>query len=462
MNIYFISLGCDKNLVDSEVMMGILTSRGHRLVTDLDAAEAVVVNSCCFISDAKEESIDTILELGERKQQGLLRYILVAGCLAERYRKEIIEELPEVDALIGTTAFDRIGEMLDQLEAGDPERPVSAYEDLDRLVLPENRRLIAAGEFSANLKIAEGCNKRCTYCVIPYVRGNYRSVPMEDLVADAARLAENGVREINLVAQETTLYGVDLYGKKMLPELLRRLSDIPGIRWIRLLYCYPEEITDELIQAIRDLPKVCHYLDMPIQHASDRVLQAMGRRTTRAEITERIEKIRSEVPDIVIRTTFITGFPGETEEDFKELYDFVDQMELDHVGVFPYSKEEGTVAEKMENQVPDDLKEARKESIMILQQEISSAILADEVGRNLSVLVEGSLPDDADSEAAEEIRRAGGEGRIVYVGRTYRDAPGVDGFLFFESEEELMSGDIVPVRVLSSDVYDLYGVMQEE
>ena len=371
--IYLVSLGCDKNLVDSEIMLGLLSKEGYAITNELSEADYAIVNSCCFIGDAKEESINTIIEIGELKKEGKLKGLIVTGCLAQRYQSMITDELPEADAVIGTTAYDNIVSAIAEIKSKNGLADKSLYiEDLERLAGGEEHRLVPAGEVSSYIKIAEGCNKRCTYCIIPYIRGNYRSIPMETIVKEAEELAKQGTKELLLVAQETTLYGVDIYGKKALPELVHELSKISGIEWIRLLYCYPEEITDEIIEAIKNEKKVCHYIDLPIQHSSDAILRRMARKTNQAELRERIAKLRKEIPDITLRTTLITGFPGETEEDFKELYNFVDEMEFDRLGVFTYSAEEGTPAAEMDGQVDEEVKIARRNEIMELQQEISA------------------------------------------------------------------------------------------
>lgn len=446
-NILFISLGCDKNLVDSEKMLGLLSENGYTLVEEEKDADAIVVNTCCFIHDAKEESIETILEMAAWKDAGRLRALVVTGCLAQRYHEEIEQEIPEVDAIIGTTGYTEIVSVINGLlevegEKGDAgKKALTCCPSVDRLPASlSDKRVVTTGGYTAFLKIAEGCNKFCSYCVIPYVRGRYRSFPMEDLLDEARHLADSGVRELILVAQETTMYGTDTDGKKMLPELLRRLCRIEGISWIRLLYCYPEEITDELIEVIREEEKICHYLDMPIQHSEDAVLRRMGRKTSRAELIALVQKLRKEIPDIVLRTTLITGFPGETEEEFESLTAFVEQMEFDRLGVFPYSPEEGTRAAEMENQIPEEIKEQRRDAIMQMQQEISANKLDERVGTELTVLIEGYLYEED-----------------VYIGRTYMDAPKVDGSVFVRSEEELLSGDFVTVRITGAGEYDLMG-----
>ena len=445
--VLFISLGCDKNLVDSEKMLGLLGDSGYAIVEEESEADAIVVNTCCFIHDAKEESIETILEMAEWKQKGNVKALVVTGCLAQRYQDEIEEAIPEVDAVIGTTGYTEIVKILDQLldkseiEHEEEHSLLSCCPSIDLLPASlSDKRVVTTGGYTAYLKIAEGCNKRCTYCVIPYIRGRYRSFPMEDLLEEAERLAKSGVKELILIAQETTVYGTDLYGRKALPELLRKLCQIDGLSWIRILYCYPEEITDELIQVIKEEEKICHYLDITIQHSEDRILRNMGRKTNRAELISLVEKLRSEIPDIVLRTTLITGFPGETEDEFEHMLYFVDEMEFDRLGVFPYSPEEGTKAAEMEDQVPDEVKEQRRDAIMELQQEISAGAAADRIGEEMSVLIEGYLYEED-----------------IYVGRTYMDAPKVDGNVFVRSEEEMISGDIVPVRITGANEYDLMG-----
>jgi len=459
--IYLVSLGCDKNLVDSEIMLGLLSKEGYAITNELSEADYAIVNSCCFIGDAKEESINTIIEIGELKKEGKLKGLIVTGCLAQRYQSMITDELPEADAVIGTTAYDNIVSAIAEIKSKNGLADKSLYiEDLERLAGGEEHRLVPAGEVSSYIKIAEGCNKRCTYCIIPYIRGNYRSIPMETIVKEAEELAKQGTKELLLVAQETTLYGVDIYGKKALPELVHELSKISGIEWIRLLYCYPEEITDEIIEAIKNEKKVCHYIDLPIQHSSDAILRKMARKTNQAELRERIAKLRKEIPDITLRTTLITGFPGETEEEFKELYNFVDEMEFDRLGVFTYSAEEGTPAAEMDGQVDEEVKIARRNEIMELQQEISAEKAEGRIGKVYEVLVEGTVPvDSVNGEAFASIMEVNEDGKKVYIGRTYMDAPDVDGQVFFESDYEIMSGELVEVEIIASDEYDLFGVL---
>lgn len=437
MKILFISLGCDKNLVDTEVMLGLLASRGYEMTDDEAQAEVIVINTCCFIHDAKEESIQNILEMAEYKKQGKIRALIVTGCLAQRYRQEIIDEIPEVDEVLGTTAYDKILDAVDAALAGEHSVMLS---DLDALPLPDTKRLVTTGGHFAYLKIAEGCDKHCTYCIIPKIRGNFRSVPMEHLLKEAQELADQGVKELILVAQETTLYGKDLYGEKSLHILLKKLCKISGIRWIRILYCYPEEITDELIRVMKEEPKICHYLDLPIQHANDTILGRMGRRTSKQELVDIIGKLRSEIPDICLRTTLITGFPGETKEQHEELMEFVDEMEFDRLGVFTYSPEEDTPAAEMPDQIDEEVKLDRQADLMELQQEIAFDNAQDMVGREVLVMIEGKVADEN-----------------AYVGRTYRDAPNVDGLIFINTDEELLSGDFARVKVTGAIDYDLIG-----
>lgn len=437
MKILFISLGCDKNLVDTEVMLGLLASRGYQMTDDETEAEIIVINTCCFIHDAKEESIQNILDMAEYKKNGKVKALVVTGCLAERYRQEILDEIPEVDAVLGTTAYDKILDAIDEALKGQHSVTVT---DINALPEVPTHRLVTTGGHFAYLKIAEGCDKHCTYCIIPKIRGNFRSVPMERLLKEAEYLAEQGVKELILVAQETTLYGKDLYGEKSLHILLKELCKISGIRWIRILYCYPEEITDELIQVMKEEEKICHYLDLPIQHANDEILRRMGRRTSKQELTGIIEKLRREIPDICIRTTLITGFPGETKEQHEELMDFVDEMEFDRLGVFTYSPEEDTPAAGMPGQIEEEVKEERQAELMELQQEIAFDQAENMVGREVLVMIEGKVADEN-----------------AYVGRTYRDAPNVDGLIFVNTDEELMSGDFARVKVSGAVDYDLIG-----
>lgn len=443
MKILFVSLGCDKNLVDSEVMLGLLRSEGFQLTGEEAEADVIVVNSCCFIGDAKEESINTILEMAAWKEEGVCRALIVTGCLAERYKAEVLAEMPEVDAVVGTASYDKIVEVVKDvlhLKSG-----CQVFQNIDQTPEVQVKRVVTTGGHYAFLKIAEGCDKHCTYCIIPKVRGKYRSVAMERLVRETEELAAGGVRELILVAQETTLYGCDLYGHKALPELLRKLAAIPGIVWIRIQYCYPEEITDELIQVIRQEKKICRYLDIPVQHASDSVLKRMGRRTNGVQLREMIRKLRAEIPELALRTTLISGFPGETKEDHEILMDFVEEMEFDRLGVFAYSQEEDTPAAVMETQVPEDVKEERRSEVMELQQEISLEKSQEMIGRTLLVMIEGKVADEN-----------------AYVGRTYRDAPNVDGYIFINTDQEMMTGDFARVQVTGALEYDLIGEICDE
>ncbi len=437
MKILFISLGCDKNLVDSEVMLGMLAEKGYSLTDDETQADVIVINTCCFIHDAKEESIETILEMAQYKEQNL-KALIVAGCLSERYKDEILKEIPEIDAVLGTTSYDSIVEAVEEALAG---RTYEHYESIDYLPNhPEVKRIVTTGSHMAYLKIAEGCDKKCTYCIIPKIRGCFRSVPMEELLQEAKRLADDGVKELVLVAQEVTLYGKDLTGKKELPELLRRLCRVEGIEWIRLLYCYPEEVTDELINVMKTEEKICHYIDIPIQHSENRILQRMGRRTSREDLLEVIGKLRKAMPDIAIRTTLITGFPGETEEDHQGLMKFVEECRFERLGVFTYSQEEDTLAAEFKDQVPEETKERRRDEIMTLQQQISFEHAEEMVGKVIRVMIEGYLYEDD-----------------IYVGRSYMDAPKVDGCVFVNSPEELMTGDFVYVKITQGKEYDVIG-----
>ena len=442
MNILFISLGCDKNLSDSEEMLGLLTERGHNIVNSEEEADAIVINTCCFIHDAKEESVETILEMAEYKKAGSLKALIVTGCMAQRYKEEIIQEIPEVDAVLGTTSYGDIVKALDEVLKG---KSFQEFRDINELPAVSASRVLTTGGHFGYLKIAEGCDKHCTYCIIPSLRGRFRSIPEERLIQQAEYMASQGVKELILVAQETTVYGTDIYGKKTLHLLLKKLCGIKGIRWIRVLYCYPEEIYDELIQVMKEEKKICHYLDLPIQHASDRILKRMGRRTSKEQLVEIIGKLPREIPDIILRTTLITGFPGETEEDHQELMEFVDEMEFDRLGVFTYSAEEGTPAASMDGQIPEELKEARRDELMELQQEISLEKGNERIGQELLVMIEGKV-----------------SGESAYIGRTYGDAPNVDGYLFVQTGELLMTGDFAKVRVTGAMEYDLIGELADE
>ena len=438
MNVFFVSLGCDKNLVDSEVMLGILNREGYQIVDQEEEADVIVVNTCCFIHDAKEESIETILECAQYKKTGRLQVLVVTGCLAQRYKDDILAEIPEVDVVLGSSSYDEIAAVI--RKAVSDKQKITLDKGINYLSKVTGGRIGSAESYCSYLKIAEGCDKHCTYCIIPKLRGSYRSIPMEDVLANAKELAQNGAVELNLVAQEITVYGVDLYGKKMLPTLLKKLCEIEEIKWIRLLYCYPEEITEELIDVMAEEEKICHYIDMPIQHSEDAELKRMGRRTSKAELVQVIQHLRERIPDIAIRTTLITGFPGETEEEFEALYRFVNEMEFDRLGVFPYSMEEGTAAAELPDQIQEQTKQQRRAELMELQQAISYENDEKMVGKTIPVLIEGYLYEDD-----------------IYVGRSYKDAKGVDGNVFVSSEEELISGTIVPVKITDFKEYDLIG-----
>ena len=442
MKILFISLGCDKNLVDSEEMLGLLNSRGYTFTDDETEADVIIINTCCFINDAKEESVQMILEMAEYKKTGKCKALIVTGCMAQRYKQEILDEVSEVDQVLGTTAYEKIVEAVDEALAGSrgvEEKPLSYLPQTDA------KRMVTTGGHYAYLKIAEGCNKCCTYCIIPKLRGRYRSVPMERLIEQAKELAAQGVKELILVAQETTVYGVDLYGKKSLHLLLEQLCRISGLRWIRILYCYPEEIYEDLIQTMKREEKICHYLDLPIQHASDAVLRRMGRRTTRADLEQIVTHLREEIPDIVLRTTLIAGFPGETEEQHQEVMEFIDEMEFDRLGVFTYSQEEDTPAASIPDQIDEETKLNWQEELMELQQEIAFDRAEERTGSVVTAMIEGKVADED-----------------AYVARTYGDAPNVDGLLFVQTTEELNSGDFVRVRITGAVEYDLIGELTED
>lgn len=443
MKILFVSLGCDKNLVDTEMMLGQLSQDGFTFTDDETEAEVIVINTCCFINDAKEESINTILEMAELKKAGTLKALVVTGCLAQRYKEEIQTEIPEVDCILGTTAIDQIVEAVREVLKGQ-EVGLKHIEDINRQPVYGKKRIMTTGGHYAYLKIAEGCDKHCTYCIIPKIRGNFRSVPMDALIEEAKQLVEQGVKELILVAQETTLYGMDLYGRKALPELLDKLNEIRGLYWIRILYCYPEEVTQELIDAIKRNDKVCHYLDIPIQHGSDAVLKRMGRRTNEKQLREIVAKLREEIPDICLRTTLISGFPGETDDDHDIVMNFIDELEFDRLGVFTYSPEEDTPAAMMENQLEEEVKEDRRAELMELQQDIAYEKADAMVGEKLMVMIEGKVADEN-----------------AYVGRSYKDAPNVDGYVFVNTDRNLMTGDFVPVTIIGSYEYDLIGEIDE-
>ncbi|MBQ6090516.1 MAG: 30S ribosomal protein S12 methylthiotransferase RimO [Lachnospiraceae bacterium] len=441
MDIYFESLGCDKNLVDTEKMLTLLAEEGHKLTDDPASAQCGVVNTCCFINDAKTESIEAILGLSEYKASAGLKYLVVVGCLASRYPDEIIKEIPEVDAVIAGSRLPGLCEALRRLEKGE-KHIVDSGEPATGEKLPEKRMSSTPVHFTY-LKIAEGCDRRCTYCIIPYVKGKYTSFDFDSILEEARLLEERGITELIVIAQETTRYGIDRYGSKRLPELLRALCALPFLKWVRVMYCYPEEIDDALIEVFKTEKKLCKYIDMPIQHSSDAVLKKMGRRMTRARLTEIIGKLRSEVPGISIRTTLLVGFPGETQEDFEDLCDFVREMKFNNLGVFKYSKEENTPAFGFKEQVKESVKKERYKELMTIARSISKTEKEKIPGNILEVIVDGF-----DSK------------KRMFVGRSYMDAPEIDSVVYFESDSEsLLSGTIVNVRIKQSDDYDLYGTM---
>ncbi|MDO5387718.1 MAG: 30S ribosomal protein S12 methylthiotransferase RimO [Clostridia bacterium] len=440
--ISFVSLGCDKNLIDSEIMLGLIDEEGYSITYDDSEADIIIINSCGFIMDANREAIDKVLEMADYKREGNCKALIVTGCMAQRYKDEIFESLPEVDAVVGTGDFENIGYVIKRLLEG--EKQVKLVTDKEHLLNPDNsyKRIITTTGGFSYLKIAEGCDNHCTYCTIPSLRGHYRSRTMESLVKEAEILAEKGVRELILIAQDTSLYGQDIYGRKALPELLRKLSGIEDIKWLRILYCYPENVTDELIREMAENPKVLHYVDMPIQHSENRILKLMGRRSTREGLKETINKMRSKMPNMCIRTTLITGFPSETEEEFKAQCDFIKEVGFDRLGVFTYSPEDGTPAAKMPNQIDEDVKTERKDYILQLQRGISAGICEKYVGKTLEVIVEGKIDGDEEN---------------VYCGRSYRDCYEIDGFVFFKSEEELLAGDFYNIKITEAGDYDLIG-----
>lgn len=442
MDIYFVSLGCDKNLVDSEKMLAILDHAGYRLAQEPEQADVIVVNTCAFIHDAKQESIETLLEMAEYKKKGTCRVLIAAGCLAERYKDEIQKEMPEIDGIIGTTAYDTVAQVVEQTLAG---QTAVSMKELSYIPSGLTDRIRSGAGHVGYLKIGEGCSKNCSYCAIPSMRGRYRSVPMEELIEEAVKLTAGGVKELILVAQETTMYGVDLYGGKKLPELLERLSQIKAVQWIRILYCYPEEITEELAEEIRKNKKVCHYLDLPIQHCNDEILKKMGRRTDKRQLMEKIGMLRKRIPDIALRTTLISGFPGETEEQHEECIEFVKAMRFDRLGVFPYSPEEGTRAAGFEGQLEEEVKRRWADEIMETQQQVIFEANRNMVGRRITALVDGYLPEED-----------------VYVARTYRDAPEIDGCVFFHSSAEILSGIMAELEVTDASGYDLIGMLCSE
>lgn len=430
-----VSLGCSKNLVDSEVMLNILSNNNYKLTQDASKADVIIVNTCGFIESAKQESIDNIIELGQLKKNGNCKVLIASGCLAERYKEDLANEMPELDAVIGTGDYKNILDVIESAMAGSKVIKYGNQENVDIHELP---RVISTIASSTYLKIAEGCDNRCTYCIIPKLRGKYRSRKFEDILKEAKQLSAQGIKELNVIAQDTTRYGMDLYGKYRIAELLDELSKIEGIEWIRLLYSYPDEFDDNLINIIATNDKVCKYLDIPIQHASNRILKRMGRRTTKEEIMDLIKKLRNRVPNIALRTSLIVGFPGESEEDFKELVDFIKEVKFDRLGVFTYSREEDTPAYQMEEQVDDEIKLKRQERIMLLQSDISLDNNHKMVGKMLKVLIEGK------------------QGK-KYFGRSYKDAPEIDGNVFFSSKEKHKPGDFTYVKIIEAAEYDLIG-----
>ncbi|MBS4868083.1 MAG: 30S ribosomal protein S12 methylthiotransferase RimO [Eubacterium sp.] len=439
--ISFVSLGCDKNLIDSEIMLGLIDEDGYTITYDDSEADIIIINSCGFIMDANQEAIDKVLEMADYKKEGHCKALIVTGCMAQRYKDEIFEALPEVDAVVGTGDFESIGDVIKRLLEG--EKQVKLVTNKEHLLNPDNsyKRIITTTGGFSYLKIAEGCDNHCTYCTIPSLRGHYRSRTIDSLVKEAEILASKGVRELILIAQDTSLYGSDIYGKKSLPELLRKLSQIEDIKWLRILYCYPENITDELIDEMASNPKVLHYLDMPIQHSEDRILKLMGRRSTNAGLKKIIGKMREKMPDMCIRTTLITGFPSETQDEFKAQCDFIKEVKFDRLGVFTYSPEDGTPAARMDNQIDEDVKAERKDYLLQVQKGVSVNICQQYVGKILEVIVEGKIEDDDN----------------VYCGRSYRDCYEIDGFVFFKSEDELLAGDFYKIKITEAGDYDLIG-----
>lgn len=439
MKLFLMTLGCDKNRVDAEEMLTDLSKNDFEFTDDESEAEVIVVNTCCFIDSAKEESIEAILTMAEQKQEGVCKHLVVTGCMAQRYKDEITKEISEVDAVIGTTSFDGISEIIRSLGQTE-EKPCVIKPNAREFQRPIDRILTTPVHY-AYLKIAEGCSKGCSYCVIPSIRGGYRSFEMSELLSQAVSMVRKGVKELILIAQETTMYGLDLYKKKSLHILLQELCKIEGLDRIRVLYCYPEEIYDELIETMKNEPKICHYIDMPIQHCNNAILKKMGRRIDKEGIINVVRKLRERIPDIVIRTALITGFPTETEEQHKELVEFLREMKLDHVGVFGYSREEGTSAGRMKGQISEEIKERRLEELMMTQHEVLNEINQKWIGRELNCLVDGYLSDED-----------------VYVARSYADTPDVDSLIFVHSASEFESGSRVKVRIESFSNYDFEGV----
>jgi len=433
--IAFVSLGCDKNLVDSENMLGLLEKEGFTITSNEEEADVLVVNTCAFIHDAKQESVDAIIEVGQYKETGNAKAIIVAGCLSERYREDLVELLPEIDSIIGTTNFYEIVRVVKETLEG---KKLNLTGDIDAPIQEGVPRILTTAGHYAYVKIAEGCDNFCTYCIIPKLRGKFRSRTIEDIVREANELVEGGAKELILVAQDVTRYGVDMYGERSLVKLLEELVKIEDLKWVRLLYCYPEQVDDNLIQMIKKEDKIVKYIDMPIQHISDSVLKRMNRKTSKEYIENLINKLRKEIPDICIRTSLISGFPGETEEEHEELYNFVKEFKLDRLGVFTYSREEDTPADKLDGHMEEEIKEMRRDQIMALQHEISIENSKQMVGKEIEIIVEGKLYEDD-----------------VYIGRSYKDAPEVDGLVFIETDEELLTGELLKAKVILSKEYDL-------
>ena len=436
MKIGMVSLGCPKNLVDSEVMLGLIREKQLEITNDPAEADLIIVNTCGFIESAKEESINTVLQMAEYKQNGSCKYLMMTGCLGQRYADELFESMPEVDAIVGTDSFTDIGWVIDQVMAGKRLKHLQKLESKNVAMPP---RMLTTPSYMAYLKIAEGCDNCCSYCIIPQLRGPYTSRPYAEVLAEAKALADSGIKELIVVAQDTTRYGEDTTGKLLLPQLLHDLNALEGIEWIRVMYLYPNNFTDELIEAFATLDKVCKYIDIPLQHASDRLLDSMNRFDTREQVETLLNKLRTRIPDITIRTTFIVGFPGETEEDFEELKDFVEKQRFENAGVFQYSQEEGTVAGAMENQIAAEVKENRYHELMALQAGISEEIHQEREDAELDVLVEGFDEDN-----------------LAY-GRSTHEAPDIDGTIFIENAEGLAVGDMVRVRILQGFTYEMVG-----
>ncbi|GAA0862640.1 30S ribosomal protein S12 methylthiotransferase RimO [Paraclostridium tenue] len=435
------SLGCSKNLVDAEIMMGILNRKGYKLVGDFEEADIILVNTCGFIESAKQESIDTILDLAQLKETGNLKLLIVTGCLAQRYSNELQAEIPEIDAIVGTGSYQQIDEIIAGLEK---ENNIVSLNDIEFAYNEDLPRYVTTPDYMAYLKIGEGCDNHCTYCIIPKLRGKYRSRKMEDIIREAKELASNGVKELVVIAQDTTKYGLDLYGEVKLPQLLEELAQIEGIKWIRIMYSYPESITEELVKVIKKYDNICNYFDMPIQHASNKVLKLMNRHTTKEDIKSKVDMIRSYIPDATLRTTIIVGFPGETEEDFNELVQFAKDIEFDRLGAFTYSREEDTAADKLPNHLEEDIKLQRRDKLMLIQQEISQRLNAKKINNEYEVLIEEQIEDK------------------VYVGRTQGDAEEIDSIVYVKSENQLEPGDFVKVKINNALEYDLMGDVVNE